>query len=1127
MSNFFRSLRARLVLLLLLVFVPAAAMVAVTYSHQRQFMTAEMEKTVRRITGLVLDKEDAVIGGAQALVIAIANNRYAIEHEKKFCRVRVEEMIRGQTVYINLGYVDEHGNLDCSAIPAPETLNFADRQWFRGARDSGAFTTGEYVRSRLTGEPAITYGYPITGDDGTFRGVAYAATGLAWLAHMVATAELPPNSTATVVDVQGNVLARYPDPEGLTGKRMPRTAVIELLAERPDARVMKATGHDGRERIYSLAPLKVANRDVYLVIGLPFEAVFGGIDRTLRTNLVLLALMAAVAIGGFWIGVDRLLAGRIRRLADAAARLAAGDLSVRSARQGGVQELDQLARAFDQMAQGLEQREAERKLAERALRDSEARYRQLIELSPDAVFLQSEGNFVFLNVVALRLFGAEQQEQLLGRPVVEYIHPKDRAAVLDRIRILRDRMEAVPLREMRVLRLDGKEVDVEVAAAPFRFDGRTAAQVVARDVTERKRAQAELRESEERFRALVETSPDAISIQAEGRIEFANNALVKLLGAESRADLAGRPVHDFFHPDSRDLILQRSREVYQNSKAVPPAVLKLLRFDRTSVEVEAIATPITIGGRTALMSVMRDITERLTAERAVQESQAQLRGIIDSAMDAIITIDEDQCVVLFNPAAEVMFQCPADDAVGTLIERFIPARLRGGHSEHVRKFGEALVTNRRMGALGRVYGLRADGSEFPVEASISRVSVLGHHYYTVIMRDITERELAEAELRRSEASLANAQKLAKLGNWELDLRTNKLYWSKQIFEIFGIEDRAFDSSYEAFLELVHPDDRPGFEQAQRAALAGEARLDLEHRIVLPDGTIKAVHELGNLVRDTEGSPVQLAGTVLDVTERKAAQDRISQLNASLEQRVMERTAQLEAANQELQAFSYSVSHDLRAPLRGIDGWSQALLEDYAARIDQRGREYLDRVRSETQRMGRLIDDLLGLSRVTQSEMHLANVDLSAMALALFTEMREHEPGRQVECMIEPGIVVRGDPGLLRAALANLLENAWKFTGRREQARIEFGRTMLNEGGVLFMRDNGVGFDPAYAKKLFAPFQRMHKASEYPGTGIGLATVARIVTRHGGRIWAEAAPDRGATFFFIIPPAGETQELTNL
>jgi signal transduction histidine kinase len=255
--------------------------------------------------------------------------------------------------------------------------------------------------------------------------------------------------------------------------------------------------------------------------------------------------------------------------------------------------------------------------------------------------------------------------------------------------------------------------------------------------------------------------------------------------------------------------------------------------------------------------------------------------------------------------------------------------------------------------------------------------------------------------------------------------------------------------------------------------------------------------------------------VRDVTERRRAEREILQLNASLEARVAERTAQLEAANGELESFAYSVSHDLRAPLRGIDGWSLALLEDYGGRLDDRARRYLDRVRQETQRMGMLIDDLLELSRVTRSEMHQSPVDLSAIAEHIAAHQTELHPGRAIAFSIEPDLKARGDARLLEVALTNLLENAVKFTARREQARIEFGAARQNGHRGFYVRDNGVGFDPRHAGMLFGPFQRLHKASEFPGTGIGLATVQRVIHRHGGEVWAESEPDRGATFGFSL------------
>jgi signal transduction histidine kinase len=258
---------------------------------------------------------------------------------------------------------------------------------------------------------------------------------------------------------------------------------------------------------------------------------------------------------------------------------------------------------------------------------------------------------------------------------------------------------------------------------------------------------------------------------------------------------------------------------------------------------------------------------------------------------------------------------------------------------------------------------------------------------------------------------------------------------------------------------------------------------------------------------------------VNIMKRKRVEFQLKDLNLTLDQRIRNRTKQLEAANLELEAFAYSVSHDLRAPLRSMDGFSAALLEDYSKNLDKDGKDYLNRVRSATKRMTQLIDDMLELSRTTRVEMRNENVNLSSLAQAIAADLNKSCPDRQVDWVIEPDIVAKGDVRLLRTMLQNLLENAWKFSSRCDKSKIEFGilpETELNRNSTTyFVQDNGVGFDMRFANKLFGVFQRLHRATEYPGTGIGLATVKRIVHRHSGKVWAEAEVDNGARFYFTL------------
>ena len=401
--------------------------------------------------------------------------------------------------------------------------------------------------------------------------------------------------------------------------------------------------------------------------------------------------------------------------------------------------------------------------------------------------------------------------------------------------------------------------------------------------------------------------------------------------------------------------------------------------------------------------------------------------------------------------------------------------------------------------------------------------------------DTSFRQLQESEFRWK-----SALEGAGHGVWDFNVKTGEVVFSRRWMEMLGFAEGELPNHLDTYKRLAHPDDlRTAFRLLESNFNGTSKTYAIEQRMQCKDGSWKWVVARGMVVeQDERGHAVRMIGTHTDFTERRAAELEMARLleqaeqartdlraaNEGMESQVRERTAQLERANKELEAFSYSVSHDLRSPLRGIDGWSMALEEDYGAQLDDNGRQYLARVRSETQRMGQLIDGMLEFARLGRANMSVRSVDLSALAHTVAQRIRDSAPERRIEFYITPDLHLQADERLLEVLLQNLLENASKFSAMREPARIELGQIRIaephtqREVNALFVRDNGAGFDMQYAHKLFGVFQRLHRASEFPGTGIGLATVQRIVQRHGGSIWAAAAPDAGATFYFTL---GET------
>jgi PAS domain S-box-containing protein len=337
--------------------------------------------------------------------------------------------------------------------------------------------------------------------------------------------------------------------------------------------------------------------------------------------------------------------------------------------------------------------------------------------------------------------------------------------------------------------------------------------------------------------------------------------------------------------------------------------------------------------------------------------------------------------------------------------------------------------------------------------------------------------------------------------------------SDRYCEILGVSKETITKNPGTLNDLVHPEEKDVFAKLNEDANSSLSKFHWEGRIV-NDGIIRWV-SFESLPRVLENGDVIWTGSIQDITERKQAEEKIIKLNEELEMRVIERTSQLEQANKELEAFSYSVSHDLRSPLRGIDGFSLALYEDYYKELDDKAKDYIERIRTATKRMDALIDSLLKLSRVSHFELKNESVNLSAIAKEISESIRSADKVRNAEFIIKNNLYIKGDKYLLHIVLENLLNNAWKFTSKNEKTIIEFGVFEENSKPIYFIKDNGVGFDMKYSNKLFGAFQRLHSSKDYPGTGIGLATVQRIIHRHNGKIWFESELNKGTTFYFTL------------
>jgi len=615
-------------------------------------------------------------------------------------------------------------------------------------------------------------------------------------------------------------------------------------------------------------------------------------------------------------------------------------------------------------------------------------------------------------------------------------------------------------------------------------------------------------------RAAIESALGAIAYTSlDGRVLDVNRSTLSMWGYDGKDEVVGRPLVSLYADEAA---ASRSwDETVRNGSW--SGELKGRRKNGTLFDVRVRRVAISARGHEGFIaSSMMDISDLKMAQEELVLSERKFRDLVENVGAMIFRVDRDNRFVFVNRYGLEFLGYAEDELLGKPLFGTVFPLVDSEGTDYV-KDSERLFRGPPAAVVREVECIKRSGERAWISLSIAAQhdAAGGFDGILAIGTDISELRRARQALLESDRRIISFLDSMALGGFVLDSAGHPYYMNKSAEQILG---KGLDKSvslerlaeayglYEVGTGRLYPVPKMPMLRALRGMVA--VAEDMEVRRA--DGAV-LVRVTSSPVIDRRGEVIYSVSVIEDVTERKRTEERIAQLNEDLRRR----QAELEAANMELEAFSYSVSHDLRAPLRAIDGFCHAVIDDYGDRLDATGRDYLQRVRRATQHMGELIDDLLNLSRVTRAGISIQDVDLSAIAHEVIDELQAQAPDRKVEWVIQEGLRDRADERLMRIALANLLGNAWKFTRRQPGPRIEFGRRTQHGEAAYFVRDNGAGFDMSFAGKLFMPFQRLHRTDEFEGTGIGLATVWRIVKKHGGRAWAEGEVGKGATFYFTL------------
>ncbi|MBC7886576.1 MAG: PAS domain S-box protein [Ferruginibacter sp.] len=773
----------------------------------------------------------------------------------------------------------------------------------------------------------------------------------------------------------------------------------------------------------------------------------------------------------------------------------------------------------------LEKEIDQRKGAEVEIRNSEEQVQAIIRSAPDAIVVTDQnGTINKWNPAAEIMFGWMEAE-VMGMALHNIIAPDELHGL--QTRDMKNCMAAFertignkPV--IQSARCKNEEViEVEITLSPLKFKEAYLFIAFIRDVTERRKSELALKENEERYRLLISEVHDyaIIMLSPEGIISSWNEGAQRIKGYVEN-EIIGKHFSVFYtKEDIENNFPMKELAIVENEGRIENEGWRVKK-DGTLFWANVITTVLKRDGTIIGFSkITRDITERKKAVEEIKELNALLEQRVIERTEEL-QLSEKKYRKLFenSPLPMWVLDLPglnfidvneaAINNYGYSRQEFLSMTAVDirpqGEKERFLNFDHSPARGMRNTGIWK--HLKKDGAVIYAEVSSHEMNINEKKARLVLSIDVTEKE-------KTAERLDFALEAGQIGIWELDLINDSTVRNLRHDQLFGYENAIPDWGMKNFMSHIHPEDMVRVEGSFKQAIKKQ-RWVAETRIVWPDQSVHWVLITGKVIGDNKEKPLKMMGTVIDITKLKHAEEDIRQLNNELEERVQIRTRELFSANKELESFSYSVSHDLRAPLRAIHGYSQILQEDYKTKLDDEGRRILDRVMFNVKKMELLIDDLLEFSRVGKTTLNKTNIDITQLVKDVKGELGQSNKYHQNITIGELGTAI-ADELTIRLVFQNLLLNATKYSSKKENPAVEVGLTETDKGTAYFVKDNGAGFDMTYYDKLFGVFQRFHRQEEFEGIGVGLAIVQKIVLKHGGQVWAESVVNEGATFYFTL------------